>query len=97
MIGEIRVDTERLRSHADIIRQEQRYVYELLDRLRYAQSLADPDISGRIQSVIRKANQLSDHCAAMISGLEETSDIFDKLIENIGTILTDQIEASRPD
>lgn len=97
MIGEIRVDTERLRSHADIIRQEQRYVYELLERLRYAQSLADPDINYRLHSVIQKADRLSYHCSAMINGLEEASDIFDKLIENIDTILTDQIEASRPD
>ena len=97
MITEVKVDTALLRSHTDIVRMEQRYVYELLDRLRYAQSLADPDINYHLHSVIQKADRLSYHCSAMISGLEEASDIFDRLIENIETILGDQIEASRPD
>lgn len=97
MITEIRVDTERLRSHTDIVRAEQRCIYELLDHLRFAQSLAEEDISYRFRLLIEKVNQLSTICSLMIDSLEETSDIFDKLIEDIDAILTQQIEVSSPD
>ena len=91
MSSAIRIDTERLRSHIEYLRNERKLVLELADNLYLARRLADDGLNQRFKKLIQNAEALSDHCSLMSESLEEVCCIFEKLSADISTILDDQI------
>ena len=92
MNTEIRVDTVQLSSHTEFLREEYRYAQELYDNLRYVRARADDyELCRQLAPLIKKAEYLSRRSVLMREALEETGDIFERLIREISTILNDSI------
>ena len=97
MNTEIRVDTERLHSHIEILRREYQYSLELEKSLSSVQALAEDVLQGQFMPIIYRADQRAQSCKLRIQGIEEVCDIFERASYEISTLLNDYIVANDPE
>lgn len=87
----IRIDTEQLRLHREILLDEYRAFLELANHLRNAQELSPDDLKNQFRPLINKSEELARYSYNMSESLEEICCRFERISKQIAELLENQI------